>query len=390
LFLADKNIPSAVAEVEKLVQLKPENTYYLYLLATHLQELGLTDKSLLLFNEILRIDPSDARASIAINQINANPSDKTAYLKSLQNIMTQKGGDVDAKIFEILPYLKYINGSDTTISKLVLETCSLLVIGHPQNAKSNALYGDALKLAGQFSDAIIYYQKSISIDKRVFAVFDELLQLLYHSGEFAAMKKLAEETIDYYPNQSKAVIWYAISLIYTKQYQQALAALDQASLMGSGNAELMGLIYAWEARAKIFQKQFKESVESYRKAVQISGGSQDVLNMALYDMTDYLQTRADALSLATSIQQGGNVTSPEIILLFSRLDASLEKSATAKEKLLKISNNQLTPEGLEYKADVLFLLGDREAAVSIWELAIKEGGLAFRIASKIKDNRVFP
>jgi tetratricopeptide (TPR) repeat protein len=390
LYLADKNIPAAISEAEKLARLKPENTYYLYLVASHLQELGQKDKAIVAYTEILRLDPTDARAAIGLNQLKANPDDKKAYILSLQDVMAQKGGDVDAKILEIIPYLDYINPQDSSIGNLVLNACFLLVKNHPQNAKANALYADALKLDGNYTEAIVYYKNAIRIDKRVYTIYDELLQLLFNTGQFAEMRQVAEETIDYYPNQVKAVIWHAISLMHTKQYIQALSELSQAMLMSAGNSDLQGLIFAWEGKAKIFQKQFKESVEAYRKAVQISGGSIEVLSMALYDLTDYAATRADAQSLANSIQQGGNVSSAEVVLLLARLDAAQQKTAQATEKLAKIKDKKLSPDGLEYLADVLFLTGEAAAAIKTWESAIKEGGQTFRIQSKIKENRVFP
>jgi tetratricopeptide (TPR) repeat protein len=390
LYLADKNIPAAIVEAEKLVLLKPENTYYLYLVASHFQELGQKDKAISIYSEILRIDPTDARAAIGLNQLKANPDDKKSYMLSLQEVMAQKGGDVDAKILEIIPYLEYINSQDSAISNLVLEACLILVNNHPQNAKANALYGDALKLNGNYSEAIVFYKKAVSIDKRVYTIYNELLQLLFITGQFSEMKKVAEETVDYYPNQAKAVIWYAVALMHNKQYAQALSELNHAMLMSAGNTDIQGLIFAWEAKTKILQKQYKESADAYRKAVQISGGNVEVLSMALYDLTDYPATRPDAQSLATSIQKGGNVSSPEIMLLLARLDAAQQKKEQASEKLAKIKDKELTAEGIEYMADVLFLLGDPTAAVKMWESAIKEGGFTFRLESKIKENRVFP
>ena len=79
LYLAASDIPNAAKEAEKLVEIQPGNTYYLYLLAAHYAELGLNDQAELLLKKILSIDPSDARAGIALRQHRKETSDPVAY-----------------------------------------------------------------------------------------------------------------------------------------------------------------------------------------------------------------------------------------------------------------------------------------------------------------------
>src|SRR5690606_3113998 len=71
-------------EIYKLHRLYPENTEYLYMLATYQKLKGNKQLADSLSKEILKIDPADARATLALAQNSSKKTDDVTYLQSLK------------------------------------------------------------------------------------------------------------------------------------------------------------------------------------------------------------------------------------------------------------------------------------------------------------------
>jgi tetratricopeptide (TPR) repeat protein len=389
LFLAASDIPNAAKEAEKLVEFQPGNTYYLYLLAAHYADLGLDDQAEMLLKKILSIDPSDARAGIALRQHRKETSDPLGYLNSLQPLFSSPDGDLDAKIRELIPYVQNFDARDTIMTMMLLQSCQKLKNSYPGEAKVHALSGDVFKLNLDYKEAITSYKEAVRLNKRVYSVFEELMYVQFTTGQFADLKKTAEEALDYYPNQVKSAIWYSLALIYTQNPARAMTELENALMMAAGNTETEGHIIAYQGLALLNQNKYKEATDYFQKAVKKSGGDIKVLSMALYHLSNHAQSRPDALSLAQSIRESGKTLHPEIIILMSRLQASgVNKGDVINSLKNTEQETMLSADGLEFKGDTLFLLGEKTQALSYWNQSIQSGGFKYRIEQKIKSGNV--
>jgi tetratricopeptide (TPR) repeat protein len=389
LYLAASDIPNAANEAEKLVEIQPGNTYYLYLLAAHYAELGLNEQAEMLLKKILSIDPSDARAGIALRQHRKETSDPVGYLNSLQPLLSSSDGDLDTKIKELIPFIQNFDNRDTAISTILIQSCQNLTKSYPGEAKVHALSGDVFKLNLDYDQAIVAYKEAARLDKKVYSIFEELMYVQFTTGRFTDLKKTAEEALDYYPNQVKAAIWYALALIYTQNPARALTELENALMMAAGNTEAEGQILSYQGLAQLYQNKYREAIIYFQKAVVQSGGDGKVLSLAIYHLSNYPQTIPDAQSLAKSIRESGKSLYPEITLLLGRLDAMGQNKDAALNSLKMTDNvSNLSADGLEYKGDILFLLSEKSQAISYWNQSVQQGGFKYRIEQKIKSGNV--
>lgn len=388
LYMAANMQSEATIEILKLLEIYPGNTHYLYLLATHYGQVGEKTMADSVLKIILTLDPSDARAGIALSRQNKKGAMKNEYLKSLQPIFEDPEADLDAKIIELIPFIEKINPTDTTLIQTLDHLASILVKTHPGKAKVHSLYGDILKLSARYQGAIIQYQKAIALDKSVFQVFDELLYVQYLIGDFKNMLKTAEITLDYYPNQVKIYIWYATALQYNGQSNKALQELDQALMMASGNPQLSSGVLVHKAKINLINKSYPDAILHFEEAINIAPDKEDALISAIYFLANFTQTQAAAEQIAKKHETPFSKNTL-FIAVDSRLKAIQGQTQEALNRIDKIQEINSIPEIHEFKGDIYALANNKEKAEKQWNIAIQLGGNQYRLMQKIKTGNIY-
>ena len=160
-------------------------------------------------------------------------------------------------------------------------------------------------------------------------------------------------------------------------------------MMAAGNTEAEGQILAYQGLAQLYQNKYRDAVSYFQKAVKQSGGDIKVLSLSIYHLSNYSQTQPDVQSLTKSIRESGKTLHPEIKLLIGRLDAMGMNKELALNCLKATENlSNLSADGLEFKGDILFLLGEKTQALSYWNQSIQSGGFKYRLEQKIKSGNV--
>jgi tetratricopeptide (TPR) repeat protein len=388
LYMAANMRYEATNEILKLLEIYPENTHYLYLLASHYGQVGEKIMADSVLKIILTLDPSDARAGIALSRQNKKGAMKNEYLNSLQPIFEDPEADLDAKIIELIPFIEKINPTDTALIKTLDHLAAILVKTHPGKAKVHSLYGDILKLSARYEEAIIHYQKAIAFDKSVFQVFDELLFVQYLIGDFKNMLKTAEITLDYYPNQVKIYIWYATALQHNGQNNKALQELDQALLMASGNPELSSGVLIHKAKINLKNNSFTDAIRHFEEAINIAPYKEDALISAIYFLSNHNQTQAAANLIADKYENHFS-KNPLYNAVDARLAAILGQTQEALNRIEKIQEVNSIAEIHEFKGDIFLLALGKDAAEKQWKTAIQMGGNQYRLMQKIKTGNIY-
>src|SRR5690606_35963543 len=120
-------LDDANEEIYKLRRLYPDNKEYIYMLATYQKQKGNNQLADSLSKEILKIDPSDARATLALAQNSAKKTDDVAYLRSLKPLFSNTQSNLDVKIIELIPYVEKLNEKyDPAISSELIALAEIL------------------------------------------------------------------------------------------------------------------------------------------------------------------------------------------------------------------------------------------------------------------------
>lgn len=384
LYMAAGQLDLAAEEIEQLCLISPNNTYYLHLLAAYYATKNQTHISDSLYLKILQIDPSDFKATIALQSGRHNNIGYAERLATLAPIIENPKINVDAKILELMPLLESFDDLAPGEIKDLISICQQLTITHPQNAKSFSIYGDVLKLNKQYLEAIQQYSSSLSLDKSNFAIFDEKIYLHFLLGQFQEMIKTIELALDYYPNQVKLYLWSSLAFMYSGKPDRALQELQHARLMAQNSPALLARVEIYSGIAHLFNNDLNKAFHSMESGIKLFPDSEELLSLAIYYLTNTDDSNQKVNQLI-NLMSSTISKNPTITIVQARNLIRQGKKIEGQKLLTDSLAKSNEPDFLEYIGDCYALLGDQENAIKYWNQSIKAGGKIFRLQKKIQN-----
>ncbi len=265
----------AAAELEKLANAFPDRIEYRHRLAGYYATMGDKTNARRVYEDILRRNPDDAVAKLALLEKEKNSSD-AAYLASLKPLFADSKVPIDAKVKEVLPFFPKLGaGDDAALTQNLLELGSLVEKSHPDDPKAWSLSGDLLYHANRPAEALEKYRRCIQLNPAVFSVWENTLDILRQQKNYDEMLRLSERAMDDFPNQPKAYLYYGVAATEKGKYDDAVSQLEQAILM-TGNLDKSGLrldIVDQIGLALMGKKEFDTAIARYEQNLA-KGGDQ--------------------------------------------------------------------------------------------------------------------
>jgi tetratricopeptide (TPR) repeat protein len=278
--------------------------------------------------------------------------------------------NIDQKIRILSPYFSAF--SIPSIKERAFDLTRLCITAHPMEAKAYAIYGDFLYQDKQLDSAMSAYQNTIRLDKKVFAVWQNLMFIEIELLDYTALLNTSGDAIQLFPAQQIVHYLNAVAKAQKKDFEGALVSYQNALTLSVNNPETEAQIHAGMGDAYHSLKKHTESDESYDKALSIRPDDPYVLNNFAY----YLSLRNINLEKALSMSQKSNDlmksnasfldTYAWILFRLARYDDALiwiEKAITA--------GGSKSVTVIEHRGDVLIKLNRTEEAIEEWNKAAK-------------------
>lgn len=304
---------NAIAQVSRLVQKYPTNEDYLLVQAESYLTAGKKQLAMEAFKQVLEIDPSNTQANLALLGTGDKTENENLYLRSLLPIIDNPSINIDAKVKELLPYIQNLAaGKDLELKDALIEAGDRMIQTHPTDAKAFAAYADILYNSGNIKAAVKQYEKTITLDDNVFAVWEQLLYSLDELEEHDKLLIKSEECIDYFPNQAVGFYFHGKALTYINKYDDANETLDEALKIAGSNMILKSTILAGKGYNYITKGDLVRAKESIDKSLQIADNRNPVSYQALGNYYEAKKDIKKAISnWEKSIEMGNN--SPKLI-----------------------------------------------------------------------------
>ena len=263
------NNKKAAEEYEKLADAYPERVKYRYKLADFYERIGDSKNAQKTWEDIARRFPDDPMAKISLASTQGGTD--AQYLASIRPLFSDPGVSIDAKVKELVPFLGKMEGNkDPETNKNLLALGEILTTTHPDEAKAWSVAGDMLYLDNQSAEALSRYKKCIELNPGVFSVWDNSLSILIDQKQYAEAEKLADQSLDYFPNQPKAYLQFAIASVALRHYDKAISNLNQALLMTGNNPLLKAEILELLGDAQMGKNDKAKAKDSWKQAYEIS------------------------------------------------------------------------------------------------------------------------
>ncbi len=389
LGMGDKK--KAAQELETLIRYQPSNTDFYHMLAGFHQQMGDQDLANKVFKRILKVDPADVKASMALVGQNKSSGNDLDYLSSLKPLFQKEDVNIDLKIKELYPYIqKVVDGkADEQVTASTLALAETLEAAHPKEAKSFSAHADLLYYSGDKQTALTKYKSALNLNKSIFSIWEQVLYIYMETGNYEAMLPMTEDAIDRFPNKAKAYYFNGMALGQTKKHKEAVSSYKQALLMSRKNPMLQVDIQNHLATEYFMLGQFDKSDAAFEKALKINPKDHMVLNR----YSSYLALQNKDLDKAKSMSALSNELAPNHPLYQNTYGAILyrmKEYKAAKEWVSKALDNggDQAPAILDQYGDILYQLKDTEEAVSYWQKALEKGSKSPIIEKKIAERKI--
>lgn len=361
--LGDKK--RAAAELRRLADAYPEVLEYQYVTAEYYEKMGDRNAALFIYERILKRDPSDSKAQMALAGKNA-PSDNgktgpsvstasaskdAAFLTSLKGLFAKSDISIDEKIKTMLPYAQKIGErKDKSLAAAGLELAQILEKTHPNDAKPYALLADMLYHNDMLTESLVKYKQCLALNKTIYAVWEQKMYVEEELGLFDELLKTSTAATDLFPSQATAFYFNGLANERKGQFGAAIEALEQALLMSAKKPVIRSNTFSELGITLSKLKTYDKATENFEAALKI----EPVSPIALIRFANALAARK----------------------------VEPEKAQQMANQARKIAADR-DPSVLELYGDYLFKTGDREGAIELWQLAKEKGGKSVILEKKI-------
>jgi len=269
IYMGMGDLKKAAAELQKLADTYPHTLEYRHRLAQFYTNTGDKNAARKVYEDILRRNPDDPEAKLAVLQ--KSGSDE-AYLQSLKSLFQDPAVSLDAKVKEILPYFSKMNANTGAgLIQALLDLGQIVEKTHPDDPKAWSLSGDLFYYADRREEALSRYRACIKLNPTVFSVWENALSILYYQKNYDELLRFAEKAMDDFPNQATAYYYYGIAATEKGNPDDALAQLEQAALIAGNNLPLRLDITDQIGLALLRKKDLPAALARYEQSLSKGG-----------------------------------------------------------------------------------------------------------------------
>ena len=374
----------AIASLKETIKKDPLNiSNYLAISELYLKT-NAKDKALTILKKAHEVDVQNPYVILLMADIYRSDGKDSEAFTELKKVVSDPAVDIDIKMQIILSYFPKLK-NPTSLSEattLALTTTKL----HPADPKGFAIFGDLQAQSDNFAGAKSAYKEALKLNKNVFQVWEQLLQIETAEGDYSAVIKDGEEALVLFPERSPLYLFTGIANAGKNNHEKAIVNFHKAASIDSENAVYQSQVYASLANSLNSLKKYKESDAAFEKALQLDPINAFALNNYAY----FLSLRVERLERAAEMSKQTNELQPENAsfqdtyawVLFKQ--KKYEDARIWMEKAIK--NNKDNGVQLEHYGDILFHLKQEKQALEYWikakELGVKSAILDKKINEK--------
>ena len=373
-------------ELEMQIKEKPDDIRnYLYLSEIYTKS-GNRDKAIGILNQAKAREPANAMIRLAL-------ADNYKALKQFDNTFIElkvafadPDLNVDEKVRIVLSFFPMF--ADFKARAYANELASIMTKTHADEAKAFAVYGDVLFQEKKYPEARDSYKKALKLNDQIYQIWEQLLRIEISQGDYQQAIADGEEGLTVFPNQAELYLYTGIAYTQTKKHEKAVSYLKNAADLETEDPEIRTQIFSTLGDSYNALKKFKESDQSYEKALEINPDNSYVLNNYAY----YLSLRGENLDKAEKMSRRSVQLDPDNASsedTYAWILFKLKRYTEAKTWIEKALRNGPTNSStqMEHYGDILYLLGEKELALQQWIKAKGSGAGTENLNKKINEKR---
>ena len=389
IHLQGNNLEKALEEGQKLVDAFPgEESYVLKQVEILLSNDKLKEAREAL-DAYLSSYPNGAQARLMIAGLKRREGDLEGARKDLLAAFQSSDLSAENKIQLLAEYRMQLQKEE--LEGFGIELAKMVIQVHPGVADAYSIYGDILQTLGKTEPAKNQYMQALALDNSNFSIWQNVLQLYLELNKLDSVIIVSENALELFPNQGSLYYYNGAANLQQGNYKEAVPMLERGKKLSSSNLGLVSVFNGMLGGAYNGMKNYAKSDLSYEAALDFDPDNYIVLNNYSY----YLALRKEKLEKAEKMSAKvvkNNPTNATYLDTYAWVLYMREKYKEAKkvmEKAFKEDPDNITAIHYEHYGDILFKLGDIDAAVKNWRIAKGLNPDAELIDQKIADRKLY-
>ncbi|MBB5396393.1 tetratricopeptide repeat protein [Mucilaginibacter sp. AK015] len=388
IYIRQGNVKKAASVLDELIAANPTQVRYYLMLAEVYSANNLNDKAIAILQKAKAIAPQNGMIHLALADMYRAQNNAGASFDELETAFAIPDVDIEQKIRILLGYVPKFPEPNARAS--ALELSRILTKAHPADSRAFAMYGDMLLQSEKVHEAKTAYQKALMLNNQAYSVQEQLVRIDLSENDLDAAIKDGENSLSFFPNQAWMNYMVGIAWQQKRDYKKAISYLNNAVSLETQDKELLTQAYSALGDCYHSIADNAASDNAYEKAIAISPDNAFTLNNYAY----YLSLRNERLESAAQMSKHCNDLQPNNASFEDTYAWILFKQKKYPEAKLWIEKSLLHDKGnsavkTEHYGDILFLSGDKDAAVQNWVKAKTQGGRSPVLERKINEKKYF-
>lgn len=386
-------LAEAQALVERATKAYPKEPRYMGLLAELYDQQGESEKALEQYRKTLELAPDNSMLRIALAEHYYGLGRMEEAYAELGLAFLDPDLDIDAKMQVLIGFFEMTEREGekpTDRPDLIRRSYTLIEAlekAHPESGKPHTIHGDFLLRDGRLAEARDQFREALRTEKERFPIHLQLLQLDLQLGDHEALHRDAVETISIFPTAPEPYLYNGLALSRMGRHEDAIETLTIGRDVVVDNIPLQAQFWSTLGDAYNEARRFPESDKAYEKALALEPDNAVTLNNHAY----YLSERNEQLEKAERMSRRsleitpGSATYMDTYGWVLFRSGRFQEARTWLEKAL--DSGELDGVVVEHYGDILFELGEKDAALEQWRRAREIGGGSEFLDRKITEGR---
>lgn len=395
LYFEQGKTKEALAEGEKLVKAFPSEESYIGAFTEMLAQRGMRREAIQYLESFVSQNPDAGSTQMLLAGFYRDDNQEQKARPLLLALFDNADVEFGSKLIIMGAYNMELNQAratgtpDKEKEAFAMQLFTKLARLYPDEPNIHVIGGDLYLSSAKFQEARQEYLKAVASDEINFEVWENLLYLDIQLEQYDQAARHADQALELFPNQARLYYFSGYAQLRLRHHVGAIAALEQARRLSTGNAPFLAEINGMLGDAYNAIKSYEKSDAAYDEALNFNANNDVVLNNYSY----FLAMRKANLDKAEKMAALLVKNSPDNTTYLDTYAWVLYARGKYKDarKVIEraVASGKATATHFEHYGDILYKLGEVDAAVQQWEKARGLNANSESLNKKIANRRIY-
>jgi tetratricopeptide (TPR) repeat protein len=385
----------ALAEGEKLMDAFPGDERLVIGFTEMLSQKNLTGEAIRFLEKFIEQNPEAENTKMILASLYRDNGQEHRARPLLSALFQDPEVDINSKLIILGGYAAELkmsrskNPDEQDKQNFAEDLLFKLLTAETNNPHVHIVGGDLYLAGGKLKEAQKEYLAAIKAGEVNFEVWENLLYIETQLDEYQRLIEHSDQALELFPNHGMLYYFNGYGHLRQRNHRDAIAAFEQAKRLSAANASLVGDLNALLGEAYYGLKEFEKSDKAFEEALSYNPMNATALN----NYSFYLAMRKSNLEKAEKMSAQlvkDYPDNPAFLDTHAWVLYTRGKFREARKVIERaIGSGKASAVHFEHYGDILYKLGEVDAAVMQWEKAKGMNANNEELIKKIANRKMY-